>query len=105
MAIVRMFDNPNVTQEQYDESSRRVGTDDSNMPPGAILHVAGAGPDGWRVVEIWESEEDAKRFDAEKVEPACGLRASSVRPPGVDGPPAGQGLNEPPRCSWRSYLT
>jgi hypothetical protein len=70
MAFVRMFDNPNVTQEQYDAASQQVGVTPDNMPEGAVLHVAGPSPDGgWRVVEIWESEEAASTFDAERVEP------------------------------------
>jgi hypothetical protein len=70
MAFVRMFDNPAVTQEQYDAASQQVGVTPGNMPEGGILHVAGQGPDGgWRVVEIWESEEAARKFDEERVEP------------------------------------
>jgi hypothetical protein len=39
------------------------------MPNGGIVHVAGPGPRGWRVIEIWESEEDARKFDQEQVGP------------------------------------
>jgi len=71
MAIARMFDNPDVGQEQYDAVRAKVGVDPSNMPDGAVLHVAGPSPTGgWRVIEIWESEEAAQKFDAERVEPA-----------------------------------
>jgi hypothetical protein len=80
MAFVRMFDNPNVTQEQYDATSQQVGVSSENMPEGGIVHVAGAGPEGgWRVLEIWESEEAAKRFDEERVEPV--LRQAGIKRP------------------------
>ena len=70
MAFVRMFNNPNATQEQYDAARQQIGVSSENMPDGAILHVAGPAPDGgWRVVEIWESEDAARRFDEERVEP------------------------------------
>lgn len=70
MAFVRMFDNPNGSQEQYDAASAQIGVTSDNMPEESVLHVAGPGPDGgWRVVEIWESEEAAQKFDAERVEP------------------------------------
>ncbi|CAN5213533.1 hypothetical protein BH20ACT9_BH20ACT9_08840 [soil metagenome] len=50
-------------------------------PAGGILHVAGPSPDGgWRVIELWESEEDAYRFLRERLGPA--LQAA-----GVSGPP------------------
>ncbi|GAC1584108.1 MAG: hypothetical protein NVS3B18_16950 [Candidatus Dormibacteria bacterium] len=45
-----------------------------------MLHAAGEGPNGgWRVIEIWESEEAAKRFDDERVEPV--LQAAGIRRP------------------------
>ena len=81
MAFMRMFDNPNVTQEQYDAVSERVGVSADNMPDGGILHAAGQGPDGgWRVVEIWESEEAARKFDEERVEPM-------LQQAGIEHPP------------------
>jgi hypothetical protein len=79
MAFVRMFDNPNVTQEQYDAASQQVGVNPGNMPDGAILHVAGPGPDGWRVMEIWESEDAARKFNEERVEPV--LRQVGIQRP------------------------
>ena len=30
--------------------------------PGLLAHAAGEGPDGFRVVDVWESEEAAKKF-------------------------------------------
>jgi hypothetical protein len=43
-----------------------------------------AGPDGgWRVIEVWESEQDARRFVEERVLPA----AEAV---GAPPPPAPQ---------------
>jgi hypothetical protein len=70
MAFVRMFDNPQGTQEQYDRASQALGIDESNMPDGGVLHVAGPSPTGgWRVVEIWESEDQARKFDEETLLP------------------------------------
>jgi hypothetical protein len=66
MAYARMFDNPNVTREQYDAVRAALGVDEENLPDGGLVHFAGEGPDGWRVVEVWESEDQARAFD-EKV--------------------------------------
>ncbi|MDQ6914198.1 MAG: hypothetical protein M3155_00115 [Actinomycetota bacterium] len=80
MAIARMFENPAVSQEQYDAVRERLGVGEGNMPDGGLVHVAGPSPDGgWRVVEVWESEEAAAKFDTEQVEPA--LQAAGVQRP------------------------
>lgn len=80
MTFVRMFDNPNGTQEQYDAASQQIGVTPDNLPEGGLLHVAGPSPDGgWRVVEIWESEEAARKFDEERVEPV--LRQVGIERP------------------------
>lgn len=79
MTFVRMYDNPDVTQEMYDAASEQVGVSADNMPEGAVLHAAGDGPRGWRVIEVWESEEAAKKFDEEKVEPVL-RQVGIVRP-------------------------
>ena len=70
MAYVRLFDNPEGTQEQYDAARDRLGVTAENMPEGAVLHVAGPSPTGgWRVVEVWESEDQARKFDEETLLP------------------------------------
>jgi hypothetical protein len=60
---------PNFTREQYEESVRRLrpGTDRLASPSdwpveGLLAHIAGEGPDGFRVVDVWESEEAVRRF-------------------------------------------
>ena len=74
MAFARMFNNPNVTKEQYDAVREKMGVSNDNVPEGGIIHFAGEGPDGvWRVVEVWESEDDARAWD-EKLEPVLSER-------------------------------
>ena len=70
MAFVRLFDNPEGTQEQYDAASQQLGITAENLPDGGLFHVAGPSPSGgWRVVEVWESEEAARTFDEETLLP------------------------------------
>jgi len=70
MAFVRLFDNPEGTQEQYDAATQAINIDESNLPEGSVLHVAGPSPTGgWRVVEVWESEDAARKFDEEQLMP------------------------------------
>jgi hypothetical protein len=60
-----------ITQEQYEESIRRLtgGTRAMTSPgdwpvEGLLVHSAGQGPKGFRVVDIWESQEALERFGA-----------------------------------------
>jgi hypothetical protein len=59
---------PGFTQEQYEESVRRLHPSGrlesaSDWPvPGLLVHIAGEAPNGFRVIDVWESEEAARRF-------------------------------------------
>ena len=78
MPIAMLIDNPRASQEIYDKVREDLGLE---KPAGGIVHVAGPSPDGgWRVIEVWESEEDAHRFLRERLGPA--LAAA-----GLEGPP------------------
>jgi hypothetical protein len=46
---------------------------------GLLVHVAGQGPNGFRVVDVWQSEETFKRF-GEKLMPI-------LKAVGVEGQP------------------
>ena len=84
MAVAMMVDNPEGSQDVYEQIRAQLGLD---KPAGGIFHVAGPSPTGgWRVIEVWESEEEANRFFQERFVPA--LRAL-----GLSGPP-------PPRQFW-----
>lgn len=77
MPIVMLVDNPEGSQEIYDKVRERIGLE---KPAGGIVHIAGPNPNGgWRVVEVWESEEDARRFFMERLKPA--LEAEGAPPP------------------------
>jgi len=60
MAIGVIFNNLGQTQEQYDAAVEELNLAES-LPEGWIFHAAGPTEDGWRVVEVWESQE---AFDA-----------------------------------------
>lgn len=79
MAVAMLIDNPNGSKEIYEQLRERIGLD---KPAGGIFHVAGPSPNGgWRVIEIWESEEDAKRFLAERLGPAAEAVGTPPPPP------------------------
>lgn len=69
MAIVAVFQSPTLTQATYEESVRLLSGGRSRMEksadwpvPGLLVHVAGQGPTGFRVVDVWESEAAFQRF-------------------------------------------
>jgi hypothetical protein len=70
MAVAMVMEWQGVTQDQYEEVIKFLDLD-ANLPEGGILHIAGPGLDGWRVVDIWESQEAFERFQAERIGPAA----------------------------------
>ena len=73
MPVVLVFEG--ITQEQYEESIRRLTDGKSRMESpadwpveGLLVHAAGDGPSGFRVVDVWESEEACNRF-GEQLQP------------------------------------
>jgi hypothetical protein len=59
-----------VTQEQYEESVRKLaGKERMESPadwpvPGLLAHIPGQGEKGFRVVDVWESQEAVDAFAA-----------------------------------------
>jgi hypothetical protein len=69
MAVAMLLEWPGQTQEQYEQLMKLVGWKpirprvDSSTSPAPC-------PGGWRVVDIWESEEAFERFAGERPIPA-----------------------------------
>ena len=59
---------PGLTREQYEESVKRLAPSGRLQSPadwpteGLLVHAAGEGPRGFRVVDVWESDESFRRF-------------------------------------------
>ena len=69
MPVVLVHQGAGLTKESYEESVRRVTGGKSTLESpadwpveGLLAHVAGDAPGGFRVVDVWESEEAAGRF-------------------------------------------
>jgi hypothetical protein len=71
MPVVLVHQGPTVTQEGYEQVVRSMMGKDRPQTPGdwpvegLLVHAAGQGPNGFRVVDVWESEEAARRFGEE----------------------------------------
>ena len=68
MAVVLVHQGPSVTRETYDQVIRSMmGKDRAESPSdwpveGLLVHAAGDGPNGFRVVDVWESEQACRQF-------------------------------------------
>lgn len=86
MPVVAVFQHPTLTREKYEESVRKVTGGKSRVETpadwpvaGLLVHVAGQGEKGFRVVDVWESEEAFRTF-GEKLVPI-------LKAVGVEGQP------------------
>jgi hypothetical protein len=69
MSVVLVHQGPTLTQEKYDEIVQRLTDGKSRMESpsdwpveGLLVHAAGQGPQGFRVVDVWDSEASCNRF-------------------------------------------
>ena len=77
MAVAMVVDNPHGSQEIYERTRELIGLD---RPAGGTCHRAGPRPEGgWRVIEVFDTEQDARRFIQERVAPA--MEAVGAEPP------------------------
>lgn len=69
MPVVAVFQAPSFTQDRYEESVRRLTGGKSRVESpsdwpvdGLLAHIAGQGENGFRIVDVWESEGAFRRF-------------------------------------------
>ena len=74
MPVVLVHQGAGLTKESYEETVRRVSGGSALSSPsdwpveGLLVHAPGEAEGGFRVVDVWESEEAAARF-GEKLAP------------------------------------
>ena len=69
MAVVVVNEIEGGSQELYDQVNPKVMPDDK-LPEGCQAHIAGPIDNGWRVITVWESDEQFQQFRDEKLIPA-----------------------------------
>jgi hypothetical protein len=69
MTVVLIHQGPSLTREKYEEIVRKLTggkarvESPSDWPvEGLLVHVSGESPQGFRVVDVWQSEEACNRF-------------------------------------------
>jgi len=68
MSVVAVFQGPTLTRERYEASVRELTGGRGLKTPsdwpvkGLLTHIAGETPNGFRVIDVWESEEAFQKF-------------------------------------------
>ena len=69
MSVVLIHQGPTLSREKYEEVVRTLTGGKSRLESptdwpveGLLVHVAGDSPQGFRVVDVWQSEDACKRF-------------------------------------------
>ena len=68
MPVAMLMEIPGGTQEQYDRVMEELKLE--SMPKGGILHIAAPMEGGWRVLDVWETQEHFERFYGERLKAA-----------------------------------
>ena len=62
MATAYLFEIAGGTQAMYDEAIKKLEAVGAGAPKGRTYHVAGPTDNGWRVVDVWDSQADWDAF-------------------------------------------
>jgi quinol monooxygenase YgiN len=60
MAVAFIFEVAGLTQAQYEAVVREANAGQSSA--GGLAHLAGPSESGWRIIDVWESEEAGNAF-------------------------------------------
>jgi len=92
MALTVLYEIPGLTQDQYDKIIE-VLQSGGITAPGRIFHVAGPMEGGWRVVDVFESQEAFEQFIGGSLGPI--MQKLGVAPPPLKFSPVHNMLRGP----------
>jgi hypothetical protein len=69
MAIVIVNEIEGGSQDFYDQVNSKV-LPGGNLPDGCQVHIAGPMENGWRVITVWDSDDQFQQFRDEMLIPA-----------------------------------
>ena len=81
IGIIMQFDG--LTQTKYEAVMKELNLKlhaDANWPEGIVSHTAGKSPNGWCVVDVWESEAAFGKFRETRLQPAFGKVGNMPEP-------------------------
>ena len=82
MSYIRLDNFPRGTREQYLAVDAALG-DEVDDAPGRLLFAAGGTPDGWQIVQLWESRDQLEDW----VRKNLGAAFAKVGDRGYPAPP------------------
>ncbi|HVN41453.1 MAG TPA: hypothetical protein VMT50_01630 [Steroidobacteraceae bacterium] len=62
MPFVIIHHFPGGTQAQYEATIAALHPSGGRLPPGQLIHTAGASPGGWTVIAVYESQQGYEHF-------------------------------------------
>jgi hypothetical protein len=81
MAVAIQLDFAGATREQYDAVVKEMGLSSGGpTPPGALFHWMSLTADGFRVVDVWETQEAFDHFAQTQIGPLS-AKAGMTTPP------------------------
>jgi hypothetical protein len=84
MAVVVVAEFEGKDQDFYEQISGKV-MPGGQLPDGCQIHIASPTEGGWRVITVWDSEEDFHRTRDNKLIPA--LQEVGGSPPNINANP------------------
>ena len=78
MTVVVVNNIQGADQSFYEQISSRV-MPNSQLPNGCRDHIAGPTDDGWRVISVWDSDDQFQQFRSETLIPAIEAAGESGR--------------------------
>jgi hypothetical protein len=93
VAYIQEFPIEDRSTENYDFVAEKIGDGPFD---GLIAHTAGFDDDAgvFRILDVWESREQAERFLAEHIEPLMALGPEALPNPATAAQPARDGFYE-----------
>jgi hypothetical protein len=68
MPIAQIIEMPGAGVREYEQAWTLIHPD-GRWPDGQLSHIAGPGPAGFRVIDVWESAEAFERFERDVLAP------------------------------------
>jgi hypothetical protein len=67
MPIGALFEVDGFTSADDEAVSAQLGEE---PPEGCLVHIGGPTESGWRVIEVWDTEDNQRRFQEGRLNPA-----------------------------------
>lgn len=67
MSIGALYEDDRFAAADYEAVMAQLGEE---APEGCLVHIGGPTESGWRVIEVWDTEDNQRRFQEGRLNPA-----------------------------------